>query len=352
MLKPRGNTVQKLDSGVRVSAQEARRRASLDRISWDNMRLLLILAECGSFRSAATIAGISLNTIRAKIDRLERQMGVPLIRRSVEGVTLTQDGHELVCIARDMRALGKTAERVQSFTRAERGPKVRVAVTEGLGTFWLVPHMTAFREQNAGIHVDLSCDMTAPDILFRDTDIGVQLERPTSPDLIVQKIGTLHLIPFASERYLNAYGVPTSLAEAKNHKVVWQEADQVASDIMPLFIDEDLFRNIAVLTTNTSSAHFWAIAKGVGIGFLPTYVRAVSYRAQPIDIGVRIRRDIYLVHHPDSLRFPEVRKVLEWVKSAFDKSVYPWFADEFIHPSAFDRKFDDTMIVNLFEGFR
>jgi DNA-binding transcriptional LysR family regulator len=352
MIKRRTSAVQKHAPGVQISAQEARRRAALDRISWDNMRLLLVLAESGSFRSGASVAGISLNTLRSKIERLERQIGGPLIRRSVEGVTLTQDGHELVSIARQMRALGKTAERVQANAQGLREAKVRITVTEGLGTFWLVPHLVDFRAENPDIHIDLHCDMAPPDVMFRDVDVAVQLVRPTNPDLLVQKIGTLHLMPFAAENYLRRYGVPTSVDDAKAHKLVWQEADQVASDLLPMFVDSDLINEIVAVTTNTSSAHFWAISKGAGVGFLPTYIRVVSRSIRPLDIGVNLRRDIYLVHHPDSVRFPEVRTALNWVKDAFDKNKYPWFADDFMHPTHFDRKFEDNVVVNLFEGFR
>ena len=353
MIKQRSNVIQKRAAGVQISAHEARRRASLDRISWDNMRLLLVLSEAGSFRSAAIVAGISLNTIRSKIYRLERQIGGPLIRRSVEGVTLTQDGHELVSIARQMRALGKTAERVQACASGARDSKVRVTITEGLGTFWLVPHLVDFRRQHQDIHIDLRCDMTPPDVLFRDVDIAVQLDRPTNPDLIVQKIGTLHLMPYASESYLRDHGTPNSLDDVRSHKLVWQEADQVESDLLPMFVDSEMIANgLIAVTTNTSSAHFWAISKGVGIGFLPTYVRVVSRATRPVDIGLNMRRNIYLVHHPDSVRFPEVRKALDWVKDAFDKTRYPWFGDEFVHPDEFERRFNDSVVVNLFEGFR
>jgi len=353
MIKQRTNVVEKRAPGVQFSAQEARRRAALDRISWDNMRLLLILAESGSFRSGAAVAGISLNTLRSKIDRLERQIGGPLMKRSVEGITLTQDGHELVSIARQMRALGKSTERVQANAEGRREAKVRITVTEGMGTFWLVPHLVEFRAKNPTLQIDLQCDMKPADVLFRDVDIAVQLDRPTSPDLIVQKIGTLHLMPFASEEYLKRCGVPETIADARAHKLVWQEADQVASDLLPMFVDTDLIDDgLIAVTTNTSSAHFWAISKGAGIGFLPTYVRVVSRSTQPVELGIHLRREIYLVHHPDSVRFPEVRTALEWVKGAFDKSRYPWFADEFIHPSRFDRQFDDNVVVNLFEGFR
>ncbi|MFM9977688.1 MAG: LysR family transcriptional regulator [Sphingomonadaceae bacterium] len=316
------------------------------------MRLLLILSEAGSFRSAATCAGVSLNTIRSKIERLERQLGGPLVKRSVEGVTLTQDGHELVSIARQMRALGKSAERIQANARGVRASRVRVTITEGLGTFWLVPHLVDFRADNPEIHVDLNCEMRPPDVMFRDVDIAIQLERPTNPDLIVQKIGTLHLMPFAAESYLARYGTPASVDDARAHKLVWQEADQVASDLLPLFIDAEAIDGIIAVTTNTSSAHFWAISKGAGLGFLPTYIRMVSRSTQPIDIGVRLRRDIFLVYHPDAARFPEVGTVLKWVRDAFDRTKYPWFADDFVHPRDFKTGFGDPVVVNLFEGFR
>ena len=352
MIYRRSAAIQRSTPGVRVSAQEARRRAELDKISWDNMRLLLILAESGSFRSATSVAGVSLNTIRSKIERLERQIGGPLLKRSVEGISLTQDGYELVSIAKQMRALGKATERVQANAQGKREKKVSITVTEGLGTFWLVPHLVDFRRQNPTLKIELNCDMRPPDVLFRDVDIAIQLERPTNADLMVQKIGTLHLMPFASEGYLRQFGTPRSVDEARAHKLVWQEADQVVSEVLPMFVDSGIIDNIIAVTTNTSSAHFWAISKGAGIGFLPTYVRVVSRSTQPLDVNVHLRRDIFLVHHPDSVRFPEVRTALDWVRGAFDKDKYPWFADEFIHPSLFDRSFDDNVVVGLFEGFR
>jgi len=332
-----------------LSSTPTRSPTPLDRLSWDTLRLLLALAEAGSFRSAAMTAGVSLNTIRTKIDRLERQFGTPLLKRSVEGVRLTQEGHELVAIARQMAALGISAQRVKSAERSSS--TVKVTVTEGLGTFWLVPRLVEFRTANPEIRVELNCDMRPPDVLFRDTDIAVQLTRPTSPDLIVQRVGTIHLMPFASEAYLREHGTPTSLGEAGDHRLVWQVADQVSTDALPLFIDSALADKMIAVQTNTSSAHYWAVAKGAGIGFLPTYARALSRSVRPLDLGVKLRRDLFLVHHPDSVRFPEVRLALDWLRDSFDRAKFPWFADEFIHPSEFEARFSDSVVVNLFEGF-
>jgi len=325
--------------------------SALNRLSWDNMRLLLALADAGSFRSAAVVAGVSLNTIRSKIDRLERQFGTPLLRRSVEGARLTQEGQELVSIARQMAALGSTASRVQRAGTQRSHSTVNISVTEGLGTFWLVPRLVEFRAAHPDIRINLQCDMTPPDVLFRDVDVAVQLTKPTSPDLIARRVGTMHLMPFASDSYLRQFGTPKSVADAAGHQLVWQQADQVAVDALPLFVDAGLADSMIALQTNTSSAHYWAVSKGAGIGFLPTYARALSRSTRPLDIGVQLRRDIYIVHHPDAVRFPEVRQALDWLGEAFDKTKFPWFADEFIHPDEFEQRFTDSVAVNLFEGF-
>lgn len=77
----------------------------LDRLDWDNLRLLLALSETGSLRSAAAHAGVALNTLRSKVAALERQFGRPLIDRKVDGSTMTKDGQRLVDVARKMQTL-------------------------------------------------------------------------------------------------------------------------------------------------------------------------------------------------------------------------------------------------------
>jgi len=346
------SSAQGLDSPQRAPpVPKPRQPVALDRLSWENLRLLLALADSGSFRSAAAIGGVSLNTIRSKIDRLERQFGTALLTRSVEGTRMTQEGEELVAIARQMAALGNTAHRVQR-ARIDRKPgTVKITVTEGLGTFWLVPRVVDFRAAHPEVRVHLNCDMAMQDVLFRDVDIAVQLTKPTNPDLVARRVGSLHLMPFAAESYLRARGMPKSVADAANHQLVWQCADHVATDALPMIIEEGLAETMISVQTNSSAAHYCAIARGAGIGFLPTYARALSRSTQPLDIGVQVRRDIYVVHHPDAVQFPEVRAALDWLVDAFDQTRYPWFADSFVHPDEFERLFTDSAVINMFEGF-
>src|SRR3569623_381410 len=42
------------------------------------------------------------------------------------------------------------------------------------------------------------------------------------------------------------------------------------------------------IRTNVSTAHYWTIARGAGIGMLPTYTYVMGAQALPIDIGLQV----------------------------------------------------------------
>ena len=312
-----------------------RRRSSLDRLAWDSLRLLLALAETGSFRSAAAASGVALNTMRTKIDRLEAQFGTLLFIRSVEGCRLTQEGHELVAIARQMQTLGQSARRVKEPSPSRLPSHVRLTVTEGLGTFWLVPRLVEFCAAHPAIGIDLHCDMATPEVLFRDTDISIQWSRPTGPGMIAERLATVHVMPFATDAYFARKGRLTSIADAGKHELVWQRAEPVASGALDDVLGKGTARPTVRITTNTSSAHYWAVAQGTGIGFLPTYATAFDATLRPIDLGVRIKRDVFLVHHPLAAKRPDVLRALDWLRGTFSSRRFPWFADDFVHPDDF-----------------
>jgi len=60
--------------------------------------------------------------------------------------------------------------------------------------------------------------MEHADVARLESDIAIQLEPPTNPDLIVAKIGRLTL-PFRVRRIQQLYGIPASLAELKSHRL-------------------------------------------------------------------------------------------------------------------------------------
>ncbi len=69
----------------------------------------------------------------------------------------------------------------------------------------------------------------------------------------------------------------------------------------------------------------------------------------PVDMELKLRRDIWLVYHPDSRRSPAVQSAIEWIRQSFDNVKYPWFADKFVHPNDMEDRLRDSSVSNLFD---
>src|ERR1043165_347440 len=273
---------------------------------WESLKLFLEVARRGSFRSASDHLGHSINSLRRRIADLEHQLGATLFTRHVDGVRTTAEGEEILAAARKMEVASFGVVRARERSSPLAG-EVRLAVTEGLGTFWLAPRLTEFQRKHPKLLVDLNCAMQSADVLRLQADAAIQLTKPTNPDLKLVKLGRLHSMPFAAPSYIETYGVPKTVEEGLNHRLVMQVADQTAT--------EELFEKtypglnqtgVVVMRTNVSSAHIWAISKGAGIGLLPTYVHAIAARIVPVDVGLTFSFDIWLTYHPDAVRIPRV----------------------------------------------
>ena len=70
--------------------------------NWDDLRLLLAVAQRGSFLGAAKQLNLAVSTVSRRLTKLEDTMGYPLLERGVDGSTLTTKGRALADISRDL----------------------------------------------------------------------------------------------------------------------------------------------------------------------------------------------------------------------------------------------------------
>jgi DNA-binding transcriptional LysR family regulator len=327
--------------------------SSLNRLTdWDAARIFLEVVRCGSFRSAAERLSQSVNLVRRRIDDFERQTGAMLFTRDVHGTRLTDEGAQVVSAVERMEAASFDLLRARGSVTQNLAGEVRVAITEGLGTFWLAPRLVEFQQAHPNILVDLHCAMQSADVQRHEADIAIQLSRPTTLDAKMVKLGRMHVMFFASEKYIETFGAPKTYQELIRHRVVMQFADQTgAKEIFDSWFPGITQQDLLVMRTNVSSANYWAVSKGAGIGLLPTYAFALSSKLVPLQIDLCRPFDIWLSYHPDSNRIPRIRRMIDWIIEAFNPVKFPWFRDEFIHPNVLKDVYKGEPLINQFEGF-
>ena len=107
-----------LHNGMRM--ERARRLEDL----WSHIHCLGILAETGSFTAAALRLQLSKASVSQRIAELEKAVGLPLVRRTTRGVSLTEAGAHLV------------EQTAAAFQRIEAGYSAVKDLSAGPGACW------------------------------------------------------------------------------------------------------------------------------------------------------------------------------------------------------------------------
>ncbi len=302
--------------------------------SWDDLRSFLVCARYKSFRNAAEVLGLTSTTLMRRIDRLEERIGCKLLLRDQSGLTLSEEGAAMIADVTEMERCAFNILRRASQSSSDPAGTVRVAVTEGPGNFWILPRLIDFQKTYRKITVDLRCAMEQADVARLETDIAIQLEPPTNPDLIVAKLGRLHIYPFVSEGYRNLYGVPASLSELKSHRIIKQSAPQVDDTAYARILGLTSLEGVVGIKTNSSIGVLYAVERGAGIGFLPSSSIALGAPLVAVDMdGFSHHADLWLTYHKEFRNSDRHKIVIDWIKKIFDPKAYPCFRDEFIHPN-------------------
>lgn len=322
-------------------------------VDWDGIKVFLAVAERQSLRQAALDLSKSVNTIRLTIERLEDQLGFRLFFRESSGVRLTPEGRRVVGSARYVEQSISDMCRVAQSAADTMAGSVHLAVTEGLGTFWIVPQLVGFLSgQGRQVCVNLNCALRSVDVLRLEADISIQLTEPTAPELIKRRLGYAHLTMFAGRAYAERHGLPKTLAELAHHRVIEQEMDQFSGYGLAKIFTPEIAEKMVPLRTNFASAHYWAIAKGAGIGMLPNYATAIGGDLVPVDLGFKMRVDIWLAVHPEVIKTARHRAVVDWLVDCFSVKRFPWFGETAMEPAEIDALLQSSEdLQTYFQGF-
>jgi DNA-binding transcriptional LysR family regulator len=326
--------------------------ASANTVSWDDLRIFLACSEKSSFRAASKELRLNSATVVRRIDRLEQAMGARLFYRLADGVQLTEEGKRIAKDARDMQnSAFNIVRKSQIHSNSLRGV-VRIAVTEGIGTYWLLPRLLSFQQANRLLTIEMISTMTYSDVGKLESDISINFTRPDSPDLIAVRLGYLHIYGFASVSYVQQYGFPRDVNELSSHRIIQQSSPLLDENAYARQIGVESVEGIVGFRTNSSAAVLYAIERDAGIGFLPTYASVLSDRLVPIDIGgARYRIEIWMTYHPNLRSSARHMTVVEWLRRVFDFRRFPCFGEEFVHPSDLILRMAEAKKTSSGEGY-
>ena len=305
------------------------------RFDWDDLRVLLAVAESGSFSGAARVLGVGQPAISKRIDQLESRLGTTLCIRRTDGVGLTEEGEMVADYALTMRRSAQALDRMVSFRDKEVAGSVCIRCPDGLATFWVAPFLRDFQRAYPDIQIELRTG-AAPEQNFKTAaDLTIQFEETKRLDDVAVPLCFTHYMPFAAAEYLALFGTPTNVLELLSHKAILHTdyRHQIESWAAKTKSMQDMAD--PALTTDCGPAMLTAAASGAGIAVVPTYVAVLDPRLTAIGNGALARAQVWLVFNRERGAIARCRKTIDWLKSVFLPKDNPWFREEFIHPNEF-----------------
>jgi DNA-binding transcriptional LysR family regulator len=124
----------------------------------DVLRAFVAVADTGGFTRAARRLNRTQSAISMRVRRLEEFLGKKVLHRNGGGAQLTSDGEVLLRHARRMLELNEVA--VSELIRPEVEGVVRLAITDGYGTYFLPKLLADFAESHPRVQLEIDCYMS------------------------------------------------------------------------------------------------------------------------------------------------------------------------------------------------
>lgn len=286
---------------------------------WNDLRYFLAVSREGTLAAAARALKVDATTVGRRLAVLEEELGTRLFDRTPGGFVLTAAGRGIQGTVEGMETAVVAVERRASGEDARLEGVVRVTTTEAFAVHHLLPRFGPFRERHPGIEVQFLTDYGALDLSRREADVAVRLARPQDPRLVARKMGEIAISLYAAEDYLARRGMPDPATGCAGHDVIgyagtaakWPEAK---------WLSEVAASARVVLRCNSLLSVVAATGAGVGLGLMPCFKGDTEPGLRRLLPPVAaLRRDIWLVVHPDLQQNARARAVLDFLAEVLQR---------------------------------
>ena len=269
-------------------------------MDWDRLRIFHAVADAGSLTHAGDVLHLSQSAVSRQIRSLEDELNATLFHRHARGLILTEQGELLFDATRHMaKRLDAAAARIRDSEEEVFG-ELRVTTTIGFGSLWLAPRLPALYEKYPNLKIDLMLEERVLDLPMREADVAIRMKEPSQADLIRKRLMNIRMRLYASPQYVEQNGVPQTLEDLRDHRLISQNATAAQVSSGALLVRQLMSYEIgSFLTVNNYFGVLQGVIHHLGIGVLPDYL------TQDFPNLVRVLDNVESNDVPVFLAYPE-----------------------------------------------
>jgi DNA-binding transcriptional LysR family regulator len=266
--------------------------------------------------------GLPKASVSTAVQQLEAQLGTRLLHRTTRRVALTQDGQVFYERCKDLLADVdelQTMFQQQEGAQALRG-RVRLDMSTGLARQAVIPRLPELLRAHPLLELEISSTERRVDLVREGFDCVLRAGQVVDTSLIARPLGAMRMVNCASPAYLQAHGVPQTLADLAAHQLVHYASTLGAKPGGFEYVQNDQDCSLPMagaVTVNNADAYTSVCLAGLGIIQVPAvgvqaYLQSgqlvavlPDYPARPMPLNL-----LYVNRRNLSRR---VRVVMDWL---------------------------------------
>lgn len=192
----------------------------LDEATFSGLRVLMAVADAGSFARAAALLDISPSAVSRAVSRLEARLGVRLFDRTTRSVALSEEGLRFQRqVAPLLEGLQQATADAASGASAVRG-RLRVDVDPLFASLVLGQRLAGFLSAHPGLQLELLRREQPGDLAADACDLSLRFGQPRTSSMVARKLMSTRIVTVASPAYLRRHGKPSSPQDLAQHQCI------------------------------------------------------------------------------------------------------------------------------------
>jgi DNA-binding transcriptional LysR family regulator len=284
-------------------------------LDWENLHCFAAFARQRSLSAAARELGVEHATVSRRIAALENELKLKLVDRRARAYYLTADGERIAAMAQRMEEEVFAVERAAQAGQDVLSGEISITAPPMMTAWLIAPRLHEFQQQHPGIRVRLITETRIASLPRREADLAIRLSRPTEPDLVARKIGSLKFWLYGTKDYLNRHAPGARGFLAYDESMELSEQQQ--------WLRAVLAGRPLVMQSNNLDVQYQAARHGAGIINLPFFMGDHDAKLSRVEDEeyIPLVREIWLAVHSDLRDVPIVRVVMPFITTCLQEGL-------------------------------
>lgn len=235
-----------------------------------NLNLLntfIKVANCGSLTKASKLLNHPKSKISRDLDKLEDELEQSLLKRTPRGITLTEQGYNLLHSTRSQLEQLESSILKAKSDQIEIKGNIKLTASEDLSSFMLTRLISDFMKIYPDVSVELYSATEFLDFQKYNIDLALRIGKLSDSNLVQRKITDIDVIYVCSAYYAKLNNPVKKMSDLKDHNIA------LIKDVHANQLNRTILKGIQPkFSSNSMSVLKDFVNCDSGIGTLPKFL--------------------------------------------------------------------------------